>query len=65
MQSKFSSLSDTEKKLLVANVIHNINYSDKRLMLIQTLLEMWNENPARHASFFINQNNLNYGTASN
>jgi hypothetical protein len=65
MQSKFSSLSDMEKKLLVANVIHNINYSDKRLMLIQTLLEMWNETPTRHASFFINQNNLNYGTANN
>lgn len=65
MQSKFSTLSDMEKKLLVANVIHNINYSDKRLMLIQTLLEMWNENPTRHANFFINQNNLNYGTANN
>ena len=65
MQSKFSMLSDMEKKLLVANVIHNINYSDKRLMLIQTLLEMWNETPTRHANFFINQNTLNYGTATN
>lgn len=65
MQSKFSMLTDTEKKLLVANLIHNINYSDTRLTLIQTLIEMWNENPTRHANFFINQNNLNYGTATN
>ena len=65
MQSKFSELTDIEKKLLVANIIHNINYSDARLFIIETLLESWNERPVRQANFFINQNNLNYGTATN
>lgn len=65
MDSQFQMLSEQEQRILVAKVIHNINYSQTAFKVIEGLVRHWDEYPVRHANFF-KQNQINYyGTANN
>ena len=59
MLSTFHTLSDNDKKLLVAKILHEINYSQASFDLIQSLIKVWDQYPTREAYFFTQQNTQN------
>lgn len=67
--SDFSKWDEQDKKLFVAKIIHNINYSQNNLVLMKALVELWDTYPVREALFFtqnfINQKTLKNGIANN
>ena len=68
MSSDFSNWSEQEQRLFVAKIIHNINYSQSSLEMMQSLVNFWDEHPIRQVVFFTNnlktQNTLQYGTTN-
>ena len=65
MLSKFHTWSEQDKKIFVAKILHEVNYSQTSLELMESILKVWEAYPSRQANYFFNQNTLNYGTASN
>ena len=69
MKSAFAHLSEIDKKLFIAKIIHNINYSQNNLILMKALVELWDTYPIREAVFFtqnlINQKSIQNGNAIN
>jgi hypothetical protein len=65
MLSSFAQLNETDKKLFVAKIIHNINYSQSSFDTVQALVKMWDEYPRRQATFFTQSNQLTNGIANN
>lgn len=65
MKSTFAHLSEIDKKLFIAKIIHNINYSQSSYELMESLVKMWDEYPKRQATFFTQSNQINNGIASN
>jgi hypothetical protein len=65
MKSTFTQLSEMDKKLFIAKIIHNINYSQSSYETMEAMVKMWDEYPKRQATFFTQSNQLKYGTASN
>jgi hypothetical protein len=65
MLSTFSELNESDKKLFVAKIIHNINYSQSSFDTMAALVKMWDEYPRRQATFFTQFNKLTNGTANN
>lgn len=65
MKSAFAHLSEIDKKLFIAKIIHNINYSQSSYELLESVVKMWDEYPKRQATFFTQSNQLNNGIASN
>lgn len=59
MLSTFHTWSDNDKKLLVAKILHEINYSQASFDLIQSLIKVWDQYPTREAYFFKSQNTQN------
>lgn len=59
MLSNFHTWSDNDKKLLVAKILHEINYSQASFDLIQSLIKVWEQYPTRQAYFFTQQNTTN------
>ena len=43
MLSTFHTWSDNDKKLLVAKILHEINYSQASFDLIQSLIKVWEQ----------------------
>lgn len=64
MLSTFHLMSDNDKKLLVAKILHEINYSQASFELIQSLIKVWEQYPTREAYFFT-QNTINNGITKN
>ena len=64
MLSNFHTWSDIDKKLLVAKILHEINYSQASFELIQSLIKVWEQYPTREAYFFT-QNTINNGITKN
>lgn len=68
MSSDFSNWSEQEQRLFIAKVIHNINYSQSSLEMMQSIVNFWEEHPIRQAVFFThnlkNQKTLQYGTSN-
>jgi hypothetical protein len=52
MLSNFHTWSDNDKKLLVAKILHEINYSQASFELIQSIIKVWEQYPTREAYFF-------------
>jgi hypothetical protein len=52
-------MSDNDKKLLVAKILHEINYSQASFDLITSLIKVWEQYPTRQAQFFNTQNTYN------
>jgi hypothetical protein len=70
MISTFHLLSEQEKKLFIAKIIHEMNYNQASFKLMQLLVSYWDENPINHVEFFPNQfitkaKHLKNGTANN
>ena len=59
MLSTFHTWSDNDKKLLVAKILHEINYSQASFDLVQSLIKVWEQYPTREAYFFKSQNTQN------
>lgn len=57
MLSTFHQLSEQDKKLFVAKILHEINYNQASYNLMQLLVSYWDENPINHVQYF--PNNLN------
>jgi hypothetical protein len=67
MQSQFSSWDDYKKRLFIAKIIHQINYSQANLELMESILSIWQKFPIREANFIqeTHLKNLNYGITKN
>jgi hypothetical protein len=65
MLSRFAELDEPDKRLFVAKIIHNINYSQSSFETLQALVKMWDEYPRRQATFFTKLNQITNGTANN
>lgn len=65
MLSSFTQLSDMDKKLFVAKIIHNMNYSQSSFETMEAIVKMWEQYPIKNASFFSQQNQLTHGIANN
>ena len=52
MYSTFHKLSEQDKKLFVAKILHEINYSQESYNLISRLVSYWEHNPIVEASYF-------------
>lgn len=65
MLSNFHLMSETDKKLLVAKILHEINYSQASLDLVLSLVRMWDQYPTRQAYFFKTQNTIENGITKN
>jgi len=65
MQSTFTELEEMDKRLLIAKIIHNINYSQSSFETILALVRMWDEYPKKQATFFTQFNKLTNGTTKN
>lgn len=67
--SDFSNWDEQTKRLFIAKIIHNINYSQNNLILMNAIVELWDVYPVREALFFtqniVNQKTLNNGIATN
>lgn len=57
MLSTFHTLSEQDKKLFIAKVLHEINYNQASYNLMKLLVSYWDENPINHVQYF--PNNLN------
>jgi hypothetical protein len=64
MLSTFHTWSDNDKKLLVAKILHEINYSQASFELIQSIIKVWEQYPTREAYFFT-QKTMNNGITKN
>lgn len=65
MLSNFHTWSDNDKKMLVAKILHEINYSQASLELMESIIKLWEQYPSRPATFFNQTNTIHYGTANN
>jgi hypothetical protein len=65
MLSSFAELNETDKRLFVAKIIHNINYSQSSFETVMALVKMWDEYPRKQATFFTQFNTLTNGTTKN
>ena len=67
--SDFSNWDEQEQRLFVAKIIHNINYSQTNLVLMKSIVELWDRYPVHEALFFtqnlLNQKSLTNGNAIN
>ena len=52
MYSTFHELPDQDKKLFVAKILHEINYSQESYNLLKRLVNYWEHNPIVEASYF-------------
>ena len=65
MLSKFHTWSEQDKKIFVAKIIHNMNYSQSSYETMEAIVKMWEEYPTRQATYFTQQNQLTNGIANN
>ena len=65
MLSQFAHLNETDKRIFVAKIIHNMSYSQSSFETMEAIVKMWEQYPIRTASFFTQTNKLTHGTANN
>ena len=65
MLSTFAHMNETDKKIFVAKIIHNMNYSQSTYETMEAMVRMWEQYPIRNASFFTQSNQLTNGIANN
>lgn len=65
MSSDFSKWTEQEQRLFIAKIIHNINYSQSSLEMIESIVNFWDMHPIREVVFFTQnlktQNTLQHG----
>lgn len=52
MLSTFHELSEQDKKLFVAKILHEVNYSQESYNLMMRLINYWESKPIVEASYF-------------
>ena len=65
MYSTFHQLSEQDKKLFVAKILHEINYSQSSFETMEAIVKMWEQYPIKQATFFTQSNQLTNGIANN
>ena len=65
MLSQFAHLNETDKRLFVAKIIHNMSYSQSSFETMMAIVKMWEQYPIRKAQFFTQSNQLTNGIANN
>ena len=65
MLSTFAHMNEVDKKIFVAKIIHNMNYSQSSFETMEAIVRMWEQYPIRKASFFTQSNKLTNGITNN
>lgn len=65
MLSTFAHMNEVDKKIFVAKIIHNINYSQSSFETMEAMVKMWDEYPKRQATYFTQSNQLTNGITNN
>jgi hypothetical protein len=65
MLSTFAHMNETDKKIFVAKIIHNMNYSQSSFDTMDAIVKMWEQFPIRPATFFTQKNQLTNGITNN
>ena len=65
MLSTFAHMNEVDKKIFVAKIIHNMNYSQSSYETMEAIVKMWEQYPIRQASFFTQTNQLTNGITNN
>jgi hypothetical protein len=58
-------MNETDKKIFVAKIIHNMSYSQSSFETMEAIVKMWEQYPIRKATFFTQSNQLTNGIANN
>jgi hypothetical protein len=58
-------MNEVDKKIFVAKIIHNMNYSQSSFETMEAIVKMWEQYPIRNATFFTQSNQLTNGIANN
>jgi hypothetical protein len=58
-------MNEVDKKIFVAKIIHNMNYSQSSYETMEAMVRMWEQYPIKKATFFTQSNQLTHGTANN
>jgi hypothetical protein len=58
-------MNEVDKKIFVAKIIHNMNYSQSSYETMEAIVKMWEQYPIKQANFFTHSNQLTHGTANN
>lgn len=65
MLSTFAHMNEVDKKIFVAKIIHNINYSQSSYETMEAIVKMWEQYPIKQATFFTQSNQITNGIANN
>jgi hypothetical protein len=58
-------MNEVDKKIFVAKIIHNINYSQSSFETMEAMIKMWEEYPIKQATYFTQSNQLTNGITNN
>jgi hypothetical protein len=58
-------MNEVDKKIFVAKIIHNINYSQSSYETMEAMVKMWEEYPIKQATYFTQSNQLKNGITNN
>lgn len=58
-------MNEVDKKIFVAKIIHNINYSQSSFETMEAMIKMWEEYPIKKATYFTQSNQLTNGITNN
>jgi hypothetical protein len=58
-------MNEVDKKIFVAKIIHNMNYSQSSYETMEAIVKMWEQYPIKKAQFFTQSNQLTNGIANN
>ena len=65
MLSTFANMNETDKRIFIAKIIHNLSYSQSSFDTMDAIVKMWEQYPIRKASFFTQANKLTNGITNN
>jgi len=65
MLSTFAHMNETDKRIFIAKIIHNLSYSQSSFDTMDAIVKMWEQYPIRKASFFTQTNKLTNGITNN
>jgi len=58
-------MNEVDKKIFVAKIIHNMNYSQSSYETMEAMVKMWEEYPIKQATYFTQSNQLTNGITNN
>jgi hypothetical protein len=58
-------MNEVDKKIFVAKIIHNMNYSQSSYETMEAMVKMWEQYPIKQATFFTQSNQITNGITNN